>query len=185
MIKQHVIEDAYGHRRDIGNKYTKKGQMLEDEAIRVIGLVTASMPRKHQGRLENEWISGECDLIDDSSIRDTKCSWSIETYPFFQCDADKAVKESGYDWQGRGYMWLYDRPVHHIHYVLLPTPFDLLGEFDDPYMHTELVNLIPLKNRIKTVTIERDKSLEDAIAHNVELARAFQVELMKELGLVG
>ena len=182
-IKELVVADVYGVSRNISNKYTKKGVLLEDEAIKAIGLVTATRPRKNTDRLNNGFITGECDLIDDQCIRDTKCSWSAETFPFFQEDADKAVKESGYDWQGRGYMWLYDRPVHHIHYVLLPTPFELLGEFDDVEMHVNLPQTIPLKRRIKTVSVERDRELEQLIEHKVGLARIYAANLYAELGM--
>lgn len=179
-IKQLVIEDVYGVGGFDGNRYTRKGQMMEDEAIRAIGLVTATMPKKHEGRLENDWLTGECDLLLGDRLLDTKCSWSADTFPWFKEDAAKAVKESGYDWQMRGYMWLYDRPASEVVYVLLPTPVDLLGFNDDPYEHTTRIEDIPLKRRIQRVLIERDESLEAKIAENVELARAYMAELYNE-----
>lgn len=180
-IKELVVKDVYGIAPHVSNKYTKKGNMCEEEAIRVIGLVTATRPHKNIERLSNGFISGECDLIDDQCIRDTKCSWSAETFPWFQEDAEDAVKKSGYDWQGRGYMWLYDRPVHHIHYVLLPTPFELLGEFDDVELHVNFPQSLHIKKRIKTVTVERDRALEQLIEHKVMLARDYAANLFLEL----
>lgn len=180
-IKELVVKDVYGIAPHVSNKYTKKGNMCEEEAIRVIGLVTATRPHKNTERLDNGFISGECDLIDDYCIRDTKCSWSAETFPWFQEDADEAVKKSGYDWQGRGYMWLYDRPVHHVHYILLPTPLDLLGEFDDVELHVNFPQSLHIKKRIKTVTVERDRALEQLIEHKVMLARDYAANLFLEL----
>ena len=180
MIKQSVIEDVYG-RTEIKSKYLDKGNLLEDEAIKAVGLITARQPKKHTGRVSNEWISGECDFISASCIEDTKCSWSIDTFPFFQEDAEKEVKKAGYDWQGQGYMWLYDRPVHYVHYVLLPTPYELLGFNDSPEFHIELVEKIPLKKRIKTVTIKRDESLYPKIMEKVTLAREYYNRLLEEI----
>lgn len=180
MIKQSVIEDVYG-RTEIKSKYLDKGLMLEDEAIKAVGLITARQPKKHTGRVSNYWISGECDFISASCIEDTKCSWSIDTFPFFQEDAEKEVKKAGYDWQGQGYMWLYDRPVHYVHYVLLPTPYELLGFNDSPEFHIELVEKIPLKKRIKTVTIKRDESLYPKIIEKVTLAREYYNRLLEEI----
>lgn len=180
MIKQSVIEDVYG-RTEIKSKYLDKGNLLEDEAIKAVGLITAQQPKKHKGRLSNDWITGECDFLSASCIEDTKCSWSIDTFPFFQEDAEKDVKKAGYDWQGQGYMWLYDRPVHYVHFVLLPTPFELLGFNDSQEFHIDLVESIPLKKRIKTVVIERDESLYDSVIEKVTLAREYYDKLMAEL----
>lgn len=181
MIKTAVIESIYGRFTEVETKYTRKGKMLEDEAIKAIGLITARMPKKHIGRIENDWISGECDFISKSCIEDTKCSWSVDTFPFFQEDAEKEVKKAGYDWQGQGYMWLYDRPVHYVHYVLLPTPFELLGFNDSAELHIELVEKIPLKKRIKTVVIERNESLHEQIIEKVALARVYAADLRGEV----
>ena len=181
MIKQSVIEDVYG-RTEIKSKYLDKGNLLEDEAIKAVGLITARQPKKHKGRLSNDWITGECDFLSASCIEDTKCSWSIDTFPFFQEDAEKDVKKAGYDWQGQGYMWLYDRPVHYVHFVLLPTPYELLGFNDSPEFHIELVEKIPLKKRIKTVVIERNESLHEQIIEKTLIAREYYDKLRMEIG---
>lgn len=180
MIKQSVIEDVYC-RTEIKSKYLEKGNLLEDEAIKAVGLITARQLKKHKGRLSNDWITGECDFLSASCIEDTKCSWSIDTFPFFQEDAEKEVKKAGYDWQGQGYMWLYDRPVHYVHYVLLPTPYELLGFNDSSEFHIELVEKIPLKKRIKTVAIERDESLYESVIEKVTLAREYYNRLIYEI----
>ena len=180
MIKQSVIEDVYG-RTEIKSKYLDKGLMLEDEAIKAIGMIKARTLKKHTGRLENDWITGECDFISASCIEDVKCSWSIDTFNFFQEDAEKECRKAGYDWQGQGYMWLYDRPVHYVHYVLLPTPFELLKPYDNHEMHIDMVESIPLQKRIKTVVIERDNSLHEQIIEKAKMAQDYADKLMLEL----
>jgi hypothetical protein len=180
-IKECVLAELYGFRDFTGNKYTQKGIELEDDAIRVVGALSATNLKKHEGRVNNEWITGECDILTAEAIHDVKCPWSIGTHPFFDGEADEAVKKAGYDWQGRGYMMLYDRPKFHVHYVLLPTPHALHGFGDVSEMLVEAVEEIPLINRVKTVTIQRDLALEELIKTKVSLAQSYARELTKQL----
>ena len=57
--------------------------------------------QKHVGRVENELITGECDVLDleRKLIIDTKVTWDIGTHPFFQDEAMEKVKKAGYDVQ--------------------------------------------------------------------------------------
>jgi len=181
MIKKTVIQQHYGRVKEVETPEIRKGKLLEDEAIKAIGLIKARSLKKHTGRVFNDWITGECDFINDSCIEDVKCSWSIDTFPFFQEDAAKQCKKSGYDWQGQGYMWLYNRPAHYVHYVLLPTPFDLLKPYDNHEMHIDLVESIPLRKRIKTVVIERNESLHQQVIEKAEMAQEYAKKLILEL----
>ena len=173
MIKQSVIEDIYG-RTEIKSKYLDKGLMLEDEAIKAVGLITARQPKKHVGRLSNDWISGECDFLSASCIEDTKCSWSIDTFPFFQEDAEKDVKKAGYDWQGQGYMWLYDKPRAYVDYCLVDTPEDLIG-WEQQELH--IVSHLPVENRVRSIFYDRDADKEAQIASMVINAREYYEQL--------
>lgn len=181
MIKSAVIQQKYGRVKEVETPQIMKGRLLEDEAIKAIGLIKARTLKKHTGRLENDWITGECDFISTSCIEDVKCSWSIDTFNFFQEDAEKECRKAGYDWQGQGYMWLYDRPVHYVHYVLLPTPFELLKPYDNHEMHIDIVESIPLQKRIKTVVIERDNSLHEQIIEKAKMAQEYAKNLFLEL----
>lgn len=104
-IRDCVKEDTFGFKSFLGNKQTQKGQMLEDEAIKQSGLARFCEYKKHIDRAENDWITGECDILDKDNrlIIDTKCSWDIGTHPFFADEAMDKVKKSGYDWQMQGY----------------------------------------------------------------------------------
>ena len=79
-------------------------------------------------------------------------------------------------------MWLYDRPVHYVHFVLLPTPYELLGFNDSQEFHIDLVEKIPLKKRVKTVVIERDDKLHEQIIEKALLAREYYDKLRMEIG---
>ena len=50
---------------------------------------------KNTTRLENDGITGECDIYDPKEclIIDTKCSWDIGTHPFFIEEAQKREKK--------------------------------------------------------------------------------------------
>lgn len=181
MIKKAVIQQQYGRVKELETPQIMKGRTLEDEAIKAIGLIKARTLKKHTGRLSNDWITGECDFISASCTEDVKCSWSIDTFPFFQEDAEKECRKAGYDWQGKGYMWLYDRPIHYVHYVLLPTPTELLKAWDNHEMHIDMVESIPLQKRIRTVVIERDESLHGEIVEKAALAQQYAKTLISEL----
>lgn len=106
-IRTVAKEDLFNFKSFKGNKYTQKGVLLEDEAIRLSGQIRYRHYQKHSGRVENDFITGECDILDRerSLIIDTKCTWDIGSHPFFDDSWDK-VKKAGYDWQMQGYLWL-------------------------------------------------------------------------------
>jgi hypothetical protein len=105
----------------------------------------------------------------------------MDTHPWFIEDAEAKVKECGYDWQGQGYMWLWDREVHYVDFVLLPTPSTLLKPWDDEIEHIDMVQAIPLQHRITTVKIERDESMQEAIKARMAQAIPYYVDRYNEL----
>lgn len=179
-IKECVLEKLYGFRDFTGNKYTQKGIELEELAIETISELHDTFYVKHEGRLFNKWLTGECDILTPDAIHDVKCPWSIGTHPFFDSEAEDAVKKAGYDWQGRAYMMLYERDVFHVHYVLLPCPEKLVG-YDNPDMLISAVEAIPLVNRVKTVTIKRDLAIEEKIKERCLVAQAYAKTLIEQL----
>jgi hypothetical protein len=179
-IKSCVIREKYGFRSFDGSKHTEKGHYCEDDGINLVGLLHAKKYTKNTVRLENEWLTGECDILLDE-IHDLKCPWSLGSFPFFDGEALKMVEEAGYDWQGRGYMMLYDKPKFHVHYLMLPTPEHLLSKFDNHEMYIDVVNQIPIHERIRTVTIRRDLAIEELIKQKVILAQEYAKTLVKQL----
>ena len=182
-IREIVLLEKFGFKGFLGNKQTQKGIECEDEAIALLAGLHFKKYVKHSGRVENAWLTGECDVLTTDAVHDLKCPWSLGSFPFFgSCgEHEDKTKKAGYDWQMRGYMMLYDRPVAHVHFILLPTPAHLLGFGDDEYMHRDCVECVPLKHRIRTVTIERDLALEDQIKERVELAQNYATELLNDL----
>ncbi|ENU57372.1 hypothetical protein L291_1865 [Acinetobacter guillouiae MSP4-18] len=181
-IRDIVKEDLYGFRSFTGNQYTQKGNLLEDLAIQMSGKMRLRNYQKHVGRVQNELITGECDVLDlkNKLIIDTKCTWDIGTHPFFADEAMGKVKKAGYDVQMQAYMWLYDCDVANIDFWLFPCPPELLNGWDDIDQLVHLVEKIDIRERKTTVVIERDESIIQKIKDKIPLCQAYYEKLYAE-----
>lgn len=157
-----------------GNKYTEKGLAMENSAIALLNTVRGTNYAKNEKRLENDWISGEPDIVAENLGIDIKCSWSLATFPL----TAEEGHDKTYEWQARAYMWLFDRPRWEIAYCLVETPSNLVG-WDDWRLHC--VSHIPAYKRVTTVTYERDMALEAKIKEKCEAAREYLSDLIVEL----
>lgn len=181
-IRDIVKEDLYGFRSFTGNQYTQKGNLLEDLAIEMSGKMRLRNYQKHVGRVENELITGECDVLDlkNKLIIDTKCTWDIGTHPFFADEAMEKVKKAGYDVQMQAYMWLYGCDVANIDFWLFPCPPELLNGWDDIDQLVHLVEKIDIRERKTTVTIERDEAVIQKIKDKVPHCQEYYEKLFAE-----
>lgn len=181
-IRDIVKEDLYGFRSFTGNQYTQKGNLLEDLAIEMSGKMRFRNYQKHVGRVENELITGECDVLDleRKLIIDTKVTWDIGTHPFFADEAMEKVKKAGYDIQMQAYMWLYECEVANIDFWLFPCPPELLKDWDDIDQLVHLVEKIDIRERKTTVVIERDESIIQKIKDKIPHCQEYYAKLMAE-----
>ena len=181
-IRDIVKEDLYGFRSFTGNQYTQKGNLLEDLAIEMSGKMRLRNYQKHVGRVENELITGECDVLDlkNKLIIDTKCTWDIGTHPFFADEAMEKVKKAGYDVQMQAYMWLYECERAEIDFWLFPCPPELLNGWDDIDQLVHLVEKIDIRERLTTVVIERDESIIQKFKNKIPLCQAYYEKLYAE-----
>lgn len=179
-IRDIVKEDLYSFRSFTGNQYTAKGNLLEDMAIEMSGKMRFKQFNKHIGRVENELITGECDILDGRTIIDTKVTWDIGTHPFFEDEAMEKVKKAGYDIQMQAYMWLYDCDVAHVDFWLFPCPPELLKDWDDIEQLVHLVEAIDIRERLTTVTIQRDESVIEKIKEKIPHCQAYYAKLFAE-----
>ena len=175
--------DLFGYQDFEGNKYTEKGNLLEEQAIKLSARKRGLPLKKNTERRENEFITGECDIYVPSRklIIDTKCSWDIGTHPFFTDEAEEKAKKAGYDYQMQGYMWLWECEEAQIDFVLFPTPYEMLSSYDSPERYIDLVEQIPQEKRITTVTIKRDDKVIEKIKERVSVAQAYYQQLIKEM----
>lgn len=181
-IRDIVKEDLYGFRSFTGNQYTQKGDLLEDLAIEMSGKMRFRNYQKHVGRVENELITGECDVLDleRKLIIDTKVTWDIGSHPFFVDEAMEKVKKAGYDIQMQAYMWLYECEIAEVDFWLFPCPPELLNGWDDIDQLVHLVEKIDIRERKTTVTIERDESIIRKIKDKIPHCQEYYAKLMAE-----
>ncbi|ENU16999.1 hypothetical protein QUG64_03820 [Acinetobacter lwoffii] len=181
-IRKIVKEDLYGFRSFTGNQYTAKGNLLEDVAIEMSGKMRFRKLTKHVGRVSNDLITGECDVLDleRKLIIDTKCTWDIGTHPFFVDEAMEKVKKAGYDVQMQAYMWLYECEVAEVDFWLFPTPLELTKDWDDREQLIDMVERIDIRERLTTVAIERDESIIQKIKDKIPHCQEYYVKLMAE-----
>lgn len=181
-IRKIVKEDLYGFRSFTGNQYTAKGNLLEDLAIQMSGKMRFRKLAKHVGRVSNDLITGECDVLDleRKLIIDTKCTWDIGTHPFFVDEAMEKVKKAGYDVQMQAYMWLYECEVAEVDFWLFPTPLELTKDWDDREQLIDMVEAIDIRERLTTVVIERDESIIQKIKDKIPRCQEYYARLMSE-----
>lgn len=108
-LKKIFIQEKYNRRKQINTKQMLKGTLQEEAAITLYCLLHKKMFVKNEVRFENEYITGEPDLIHEEKNGETKvtkgvdikCSWDVFTFPLgdFKLPAN-------YHWQNMCYMYL-------------------------------------------------------------------------------
>jgi hypothetical protein len=175
-IIQKAKEDFFDYRSELNSKYITKGLAQEQDSINLLNLVRLEDYKKNEERVENEWLSGCCDIITETSIIDIKTSWSLDTFPATSYELKDL---SDYEWQGRAYMWLYDMPSFELCYVMVSTAPELLGEYENGALH--YVEHIAPEKRITSITFARDKEIEIQMAERLILATEFYNEVLTQL----
>ena len=167
-------EFIYGYTETVSSKYMEKGIRVEDASIKLLNSVLFTGFVKNEERRNNEWITGEADIVGGDRIIDIKSSWSLGTFPVLASEgADKK-----YEWQGRAYMMLWDKPKFEIAYCMVSTPDDLIG-YEQKSMHQ--VDAIDRALRVTFVTYERDLALEEKIKFKVDAARAYLEQTIEQI----
>jgi len=85
------IEETYGRRKDITNKYMEKGTLQEEDSITLYSLVTKTFYKKNTDQVSNDFLIGTPDLYKGETImtaeeiKDIKTSWdAIGQYYFIR-----------------------------------------------------------------------------------------------------
>lgn len=180
-----VVEDEiralyFGVREKISSKQMQKGIECEQQSIELLNNVEFRLSKpyvKNTERRSNDWITGECDIYDADTklIRDIKTSWSLATFPLFATNADD------YEWQMRGYMWLWDCNEASVDYCLVDTPEHLIG-YEQRELH--IVSHIEPEKRVKSFVYERDLEKEERIKQRCKQLQGYYNQLKSELGIV-
>jgi len=169
-----------------GSKETEKGHLVEDDAILFLMQQEFISAQKNTIRFNNEWITGEPDIISDI-VYDTKCPWTYWSMPYFKDDIESKSLDAGYDWQQLCYLWLLRENDGHdpvfideaqLKYILMPTPDKCLGKWDDFTLHIDFVESMDPKDRISTYSIKYDQSRIEMIKIKIEAARRYAATLL-------
>jgi hypothetical protein len=174
-INQIAKQDFYGYESPIINRYLEKGTNQELESIQLLNAVRFEDFQKNAVRKTNDFMTGECDIVTVSSIIDIKTSWSLDTFPELPEDIDS--KE--YEWQGRAYMYLYDKPEFELVYCMVSTWDEFLTQYDDKTLHK--VDHIDPAKRITSMLFERDMELEQQMIERCQLATEYYLERISKL----
>ena len=156
-IRKIAKEDFFGYNTELDNKFINKGKDQEQDSIDLINLVRFTNYQKNTIQIDNEWLTGECDILLDDKIIDVKTSWSLETWPATPGEAH----DSEYEWQGRAYMMLYDRPTFELSFCMVTTKDEFLNQWENLSIHR--VDHIAPEKRITSVIYERDLEKEQMI----------------------
>ena len=175
FIRELAQQEIFGVEFEFSSKETQKGLEVEEDSIALLNRVRGLSLAKNVERKTNGLITGECDLFDAPRRRghDLKSSWSAKTFPGWTKDCEDKL----YEWQMRGYMWLWDADEWEVNYALVDTPEHLIG-YEPLQLH--VVSHIPEHLRLTTWRIERDFAKERAITEKVEAAREYYSQCIKE-----
>lgn len=130
-IKKKAKEHFFGYSSSITTKPMIKGKDWEEDSIALVNQVRGTFYIKNKERFENEFLTGEPDIILDDMIIDVKTSWSLETWP---ATLDDGINKD-YMWQLFAYCWLLDKPEAELIYCMIDTDDLLLGDWDNRSIH--------------------------------------------------
>lgn len=123
FAKELYREIKWGRKPQIKSKYLEKGILQEEDAITLLSRYKGIMLKKNEERISNSFITGIPDLYLGESIRkadvgyDTKCSWSVDTFPFPEDKLDPC-----YEFQDHGYMALTGAGSWYTAFCLVNAP---------------------------------------------------------------
>lgn len=137
-VKKLWRQNEKGFKEEINTPKVNKGKDSEEVAINLVSDIDGITYYKNKERVTKGNITGECDIIkthrkfmlNDESfenikiVDDIKNSWNTRTFM-------DAKLSSLYEWQGRGYMYLYDADLFRLRYCLVDCPDHILhGEYN-------------------------------------------------------
>lgn len=186
------IELTTGRTKKISSKFLEKGTYNELEAMQIANKVLGLDLVKNNDREFNDYLTGECDSKDQTKVADIKCSWDLYTFR-----EAKIKLNTDYEWQGRGYMELYDKNEFWLIYVLTDTPTwiienelkKLMNEYGDienvGLAYQVITNHIYSKETFISFVesqncFTRNKSIEDNFIEIPESERVFCYKITRD-----
>lgn len=161
-LKEWIASRIYGVEKQIKSKYIDKGVMQEDQAIDfAVKMLDIQFALKNETRFEDDYFTGEPDMILEDQIIDIKNSWDCFTFPLFETE----IPNSDYFYQLQVYMHLTGKRKATLVYVLLDVPATnweagIIYDVEDKY-------------RIKTFDVKYDPSIIQSLIEKVIEARQY------------
>ena len=173
-------EEVYGFREELDVRVIEKGRIVEDESIALYNSVFFESFAKNTERRNNQWITGECDIVkfnaSGEALRgvDIKSAWSLATFPVLPEDCGG----KDYEWQARGYMMLWECPEWDIAYCMVNTPDELI-KWEQRDLHE--VDHIDPHLRVTTRRYTRDLEKEELIKAKAEAAQEYYKTIVQKI----
>lgn len=190
-IEKLFKENEFGYYENISSRYLDKGIENEDIAIQMASEVfNWDFVVKNEVRFNNEFVTGEPDILTDNLLADIKCSWDMGTFPMFENE----IPNKMYYWQLQTYMMLTNMPQAELVYCLTNTPFQIVEDevrrahwklnlIDEDLDVREAVQAshnfdhIPTELRVKRFIVEKDEQAFEKIKERVKVAREYYQSL--------
>jgi len=174
-IRQVAKQDFFGYRVELDNKYINKGKDQEQDSIDLLNSVRFTNYHKNIIRLQDEYLTGECDILAEDRVIDVKTSWNLETWPATPGEAH----DNDYEWQGRAYLMLYEREIFELVFCLVTTKDEFLSQWEQIDLHR--VDHIAPEKRITSVIYERDLEKEELIREKLIFANEYYSQYVNQL----
>lgn len=191
-LKSIYKEVVFNRTNEIKSMYLDKGIAVENTAIELFSEVFGVEYRKNKIRYENDFFSGEPDIVTADEVIDIKSSWDFTSFPML----DEEVENINYYYQLQAYMDIMGYQNSKLIYILVDTPDEIINDYkrkvswqiglisdeltydlpDDLNFEIER-NMryqdIPKNARIKIFDIERNDVIINLMHHQIDLARNF------------
>ena len=186
-VEEQVLLAKYGIVKTFNSRYTDKGNLVEDESIKLASdVLDLGFILKNDEHFSNDWVMGTPDVNTDDILLDVKSSWDATTFPFFATE----IPTKDYYYQLQGYMWLTGKQKSLLVYCLVNTPLDMVqDEIRRAHWNANLLeesldlidevqkrhnfDHIPDNRRVKVFEVERDDEVIEQIKERVELYREY------------
>ena len=164
VCKSYLKEWYAGEREEIFSKYLNKGNIVEQKNIDFMSEIFGVEYKKNSIQMHDEYMVGTCDVVHGDMIADIKSPWDIKT---MNEKVDEEEMDKDYEWQGRGYMRLWNKTKFRLFYGLQNTPS--MGEWVKEVIYDDM----PIELRWVAFELQRDVTIEQDIVNRVIMCRAW------------
>lgn len=194
------IREVYGREKEISSKYIAKGNQVEEDSITLLSRLKKEPFFKNELRKENDFITGEADII-DPYLMDTKSCWDLHT--FYAAKTSELNKD--YRYQMLGYCELYEFAFGSVCFTLIDTPEGLITAekqklfykmnvptIENPEYQKACEALekemkfddIPMDEKIHEVEVKRNPAEMEKVYERIHLCREWLNEFANQKVLV-